>query len=57
MDQIVIQDLEVFYRVGVPDQERTHAQRTRLSLLRFPCAGRNSGPCPWPGIARWARRA
>jgi len=32
MDQIVIQDLEVFYRVGVPDQERAKPQRLLLTI-------------------------
>ena len=32
MDQIVIQDLEVFYRVGVPDQERAQPQRLLLTV-------------------------
>ena len=32
MDQIVIQDLEVFYRVGVPDQERAKPQRLLLTV-------------------------
>ena len=32
MDQIVIQDLEVFYRVGVPDQERAEPQRLLLTV-------------------------
>ena len=32
MDQIVIQDLEVAYRVGVPDQERAKPQRLLLTI-------------------------
>src|SRR5580658_4083309 len=32
MDQIVIQDLEVFYRVGVPEQERAKPQRLLLTI-------------------------
>jgi dihydroneopterin aldolase len=32
MDKIVIQDLEVFYRVGVPDHERTKPQRLLLTV-------------------------
>ena len=32
MDQIIIQDLEVFYRVGVPDQERAQPQRLLLTV-------------------------
>jgi dihydroneopterin aldolase len=32
MDQIVIQDLEVFYRVGVSDQERAKPQRLLLTI-------------------------
>src|ERR1700690_3714237 len=32
MDQIVIQDLEVFYRVGVPDPERANPQRLLLTV-------------------------
>ena len=32
MDQIVIQDLEVFYRVGVPDEERANPQRLLLTI-------------------------
>jgi FolB domain-containing protein len=32
MDQIIIKDLEVFYRVGVPDQERAKPQRLLLTV-------------------------
>lgn len=32
MDKIIISDLEVFYRVGVPDAERTQPQRLLLTL-------------------------
>ena len=32
MDQIAIQDLEVFYRVGVPDEERANPQRLLLTI-------------------------
>jgi dihydroneopterin aldolase len=32
MDRIIITDLEVFYRVGVPDAERAQPQRLLLSL-------------------------
>ncbi len=32
MDQIIIQDLEVLYRVGVPDQERAQPQRLLLTV-------------------------
>jgi dihydroneopterin aldolase len=32
MDTIVIQDLEVFFRVGVPDSERVRAQRLLLTV-------------------------
>jgi FolB domain-containing protein len=32
VDQIIIQDLEVFYRVGVPDQERAQPQRLLLTI-------------------------
>jgi dihydroneopterin aldolase len=32
MDQIVIQDLEVFYHVGVPETERAQAQRLLLTV-------------------------
>jgi len=32
VDQIVIQDLEIFYRVGVPDQERANPQRLLLTI-------------------------
>ncbi len=32
MDQIIIQDLEVFYRVGVPDEERAKPQRLLLTI-------------------------
>jgi dihydroneopterin aldolase len=32
VDQIIIQDLEVFYRVGVPDQERAQPQRLLLTV-------------------------
>jgi len=37
MDLIRIHDLEVFYRVGVPDEERAAAQRLLLDIeLRLP---------------------
>jgi FolB domain-containing protein len=32
VDQIVIQDLEVFYHVGVPEQERAKPQRLLLTI-------------------------
>jgi dihydroneopterin aldolase len=32
MDQIIIQDLEVFYRVGVPASERAQPQRLLLTI-------------------------
>ena len=32
MDKIIIHDLEVFYRVGVPDEERANPQRLLLRL-------------------------
>ncbi len=32
MDKIIISDLEVFYHVGVPDQERAAAQRLLLTI-------------------------
>jgi FolB domain-containing protein len=32
MDQIIIKDLEVFYHVGVPDQERAAPQRLLLTV-------------------------
>ena len=32
MDKVVICDLEVFYRVGVPDEERARPQRLLLTL-------------------------
>jgi dihydroneopterin aldolase len=32
MDQIIIQDLEVFYRVGVPVQERATPQRLLITI-------------------------
>lgn len=32
MDKIVIEDLEVYYRVGVPDTERARAQRLLLTV-------------------------
>jgi len=32
MDQIIIQDLEVFYCVGVPDEERAKPQRLLLTV-------------------------
>ncbi len=32
MDQIIISDLEVFYRVGVPDKERAKPQRLLLTV-------------------------
>lgn len=33
MDSIVIQELEVFYRVGVPEEERAQAQRLLLTVI------------------------
>ena len=33
MDQIIINDLEVHYRIGVPDEERRQAQRLLISLV------------------------
>ncbi|PYL00363.1 MAG: dihydroneopterin aldolase [Verrucomicrobia bacterium] len=32
MDKIVIHDLEVFYRVGVPEEERAQPQRLLISV-------------------------
>jgi dihydroneopterin aldolase len=32
MDQIIIQDLEVFYRIGVPKEERVQPQRLLLTV-------------------------
>ncbi len=32
MDKIIINELEVFYRIGVPDEERALPQRLLLSL-------------------------
>ncbi len=32
MDRITISDLEVFYRVGVPDEERARPQRLLISV-------------------------
>ncbi len=32
MDIITIKDLEVFYRVGVPDEERAHHQRLLITV-------------------------
>lgn len=32
MDTIIIEELEVFYRVGVPDEERARPQRLLLSV-------------------------
>ena len=32
MDKITIQDLEVFYRVGVPDEERAKPQRLLIAI-------------------------
>jgi len=32
MDTIIIQDLEVFFRVGVPEQERSQPQRLLISI-------------------------
>src|SRR5438477_8877760 len=32
MDKIIISDLEVFYRVGVPDAERAKPQRLLISV-------------------------
>ena len=32
MDKIIINELEVFYRVGVPDEERTLPQRLLLTI-------------------------
>jgi 7,8-dihydroneopterin aldolase/epimerase/oxygenase len=31
-DQIILRDLEVFYRVGVPDEERAQSQRLLLTV-------------------------
>lgn len=31
-DQIILEDLEVHYHVGVPDAERRHAQRLLISI-------------------------
>ena len=33
MDQIIIKDLEVFYRVGVPDEERAAPQRLLITVV------------------------
>lgn len=32
MDTIIISDLEVFYRIGVPDEERSKPQRLLLTI-------------------------
>jgi dihydroneopterin aldolase len=32
MDKIIINDLEVFYRIGVPEEERAAAQRLLISV-------------------------
>jgi dihydroneopterin aldolase len=32
MDKIIVSDLEVFYQVGVTEEERSHPQRLLLSL-------------------------
>lgn len=32
MDIITLQDLEVFYHIGVPDEERVHLQRLLISV-------------------------
>jgi dihydroneopterin aldolase len=32
MDIITLQDLEVFYHIGVPDEERVHPQRLLISV-------------------------
>jgi dihydroneopterin aldolase len=32
MDTITLQDLEVFYHIGVPDEERVHPQRLLISV-------------------------
>ena len=32
MDTIAIEDLEVWFHVGVPDEERAHAQRLLISV-------------------------
>ncbi len=44
MSQISIVDLEVFYRVGVPDAERAHPQRLLLTVemdFDFSAAAKN----------------
>jgi len=44
MDQIIIQDLEVFYRIGVPEMERAQPQRLLVSVildLDFQAAAKN----------------
>lgn len=33
MDQIIIKDLEVFFSVGVPDEERAKPQRLLITLV------------------------
>lgn len=33
MDNITIADLEVFYRVGVPDEERANPQRLQVTII------------------------
>ena len=35
MDKIIIKDLEVFYHVGVPDEERAQVQRLLLTVELF----------------------
>jgi len=46
MDKITISDLEVFYHVGVPDEERAHPQRLLLTVEMahdFSAAAANDG--------------
>ena len=47
MDQIIIQDLEVFYRVGVPKRERAKPQRLLLTVQ----LEHDFGPAWW----RWVQ--
>lgn len=35
MDKITLADLEVYYRVGVPDEERRHPQRLLITVEMF----------------------
>lgn len=49
MDQIIINELEVFMRVGVPEAERAKPQRLLLTVELEPRFCRRSQERPPPG--------